>query len=160
VTHEFLGSNYTKTLKKEIVMTTTVDYSNIDQNRPASWKQKKAVNTRLSDILAKWLKVDIAAVRPIIGSLVTNQPSLTHGEVQKYFSITKVTQVDKDLKAAVKEAIENPESIKAAPKKRAARKTESSQILEQLLAGQKIMLEEFHDIKDRVSQLEDSQLTK
>ena len=43
-------------------MTTTVNYSNIDQNRPASWKQMKAINTRVADLLAKKFKKDIKVV--------------------------------------------------------------------------------------------------
>ena len=139
-------------------MTTTVDYSKIDPNRPASWNQKKAINTRLSDILAKWLKVDIAEVRPIIGSLITNQPTFTHGVAQKYFAVTGVKQVDKALKDAVKEAITNPESIKAAPKNRAAKKPQPSQQLDGIMATLNLILEGQHELKDRVSLLEDSQI--
>jgi len=136
-------------------MTTTIDYSKIDQNRPASWKQKKAINTRLSDFIAKSLKVDISEVRPIIGSLVTNLPTFTHGVAQEYFKITKVTQIDKDLKAAVKEALKNPESIKAAPKKRAAKKTQPSQELDGIMDTLKLLLEMQASQEDRMSQLED-----
>jgi len=141
-------------------MTTTIDYSKIDQNRPASWKQKKAINTRLADFLAKSFKVDISEVRPIIGSLVTNLPTFTHGVAQEYFKITKVTQIDKDLKAAVKEALKNPESIKAAPKKRAVKKAQPSHEQDEQMAINKVILEQLHDISDRLAQLEDAQLTK
>lgn len=143
-------------------MTTTIDYSKIDPNRPASWNQMKAINTRLSQFLAKKFKLEISDLRPIIGKLVTNKDTFTHGVAQEYFKIEKVTQIDKDLVATVKKAIENPESIKAVPKKRTAKKTTSSveEKLDRLLASQALLFETTAEIVDRVTLLEDSKLAE
>lgn len=123
-------------------MTTTIDYSKIDQNRPASWKQKKGINTRLSDLISKKLKVDISAVRPVVGEFVTNKPDFNHGQVQKYFQITKISQVDKALIAAAKEAIENSKAKKARPKKQAGKKSEAGNSSVDLEKFMQFILEE------------------
>lgn len=135
-------------------MTTTVNYSNIDQNRPASWKQMKAINTRVADLLAKKFKKDIKELRPIVGALITNQDNFTHGEAQKYFKIEKVTQLDKALVAEVAEALKNPKAKKAAPK-RAAKKAAPSEDYKGVADTLNLILMQTQEIKDKQGELDD-----
>ena len=130
-------------------MSNSVNYNNIPSDRPASWKQKVAINTRVGLLVAEADGVELdKPIRQAVSKILTNK--LTHGEVQKYFKIESITDIDGKVLKDIKDVLEGkPVAKKATAKK--AKETKSSSNNDEMMQMMKLMMQEIADIKDDFS---------
>lgn len=129
-------------------MSNSVNYNNIPSNRPASWKQKVAINTKVGLLVAEADGVELdQPIRRAVSKILTNK--LTHGEVQKYFKISSITDIDGKVLKDIKDVLEG----KPVAKKATAKKTpkESSTSDNEAINMMKMMMQEIAEMKDDFS---------
>ena len=80
------------------------NFTNVNPNRPATFKQKKAVNARLSSLLAEQTGLKISDFYKGVGRAVTNKLK-THSEVQEYFKITSVSDINQTTLDAINDSL-------------------------------------------------------
>src|SRR5210317_1515945 len=103
-------------------MNNSVNYNTIPANRPASWKQKIAINTRVGLLVAGEGRELTKEIRQAVSKILTNK--LTHGEVQKYFKIDSLKDIDGKILKSIKDTLEGKPAVKkTAPKKSVVKST-------------------------------------
>jgi len=141
-------------------MSNSVNYNTIPSNRPATWKQKKAVNTRVGLLVAGdgELTVDI---RRAVSKILTN--NLTHGEVQKYFKVESIKDIDGKVLKSISDTLEGKVAKKPVARKAPAKKStpKKSPVVNQssnddMMNMMKLMMNEISEMNNKfTTQIED-----
>ena len=142
-------------------MNNSVNFNIIPANRPASWKQKIAINTRVGLLVAGEGGELTKEIRQAVSKILTNK--LTHGEVQKYFKIDSIKDIDGKILKSIKDTLEGkPTAKKAAPKKSVVISTAKKTPVvkqsgnEDIMNMMKIMMNEISEMNSKfTSQIED-----
>lgn len=143
-------------------MNNSVNFNTIPANRPASWNQKKAINTRVGLLVAAALGGELTVeIRRAVSKILTN--NITHGEVQKYFKVESIKDIDGKVLKSIKDTLEGKATTKkAAPKKSVVKSTsKKSPVVKQssnddMINMMKLMMNEISEMNNKfTSQIED-----